>query len=205
MRNWSQRFPNWPRRRWGWEPGTAVWHHPSQPLLLAHVAPQSSKSSLTFRAVADPSLILNPVQHLAQTGLGMFVKFYGNFPSGSWGPKRASEQKTSQSPGYSKSSSRCSVSVAPATLGAEKRELWFHCWVQRRMRRRKRCVHCGCVHRVCVSIPVRAMPPAMRQPVCQGLWGQPSPAFVNPFNPLTHRLLLVLPGAGVCSSWLVSA
>ena len=42
----------------------------SQPLLLAHVAPQSSESSLTFRAVADSSLIVNPVQHLAQTGLG---------------------------------------------------------------------------------------------------------------------------------------
>ena len=61
---------------------------------------------------------------------------------------------------------------------------------------------CVCVC-VCMSMPVRVMPPAMRQPVCQGLWGQPSLSFVNPFNPLTHSRLLVLPGAGGrCDSML---
>lgn len=62
---------------------------------------------------------------------------------------------------------------------------------------------CACV---CISMPVHVMAPAMRRPVCQGLWGQSSPTSVNPFNPLTHSLLLVLPGAGGrCDSMLKMA
>ena len=81
------------------------------------------------------------------------------------------------------------------------------------LRRRKRCVQCVCVcvcvcvcACVCISMPVHVMAPAMRRPVCQGLWGQSSPTSVNPFNPLTHSLLLVLPGAGGrCDSMLKMA